>query len=56
MNPRHSVGAPDDDDHLKVAAYDTDAEASAFRERRPPNWQEAAAALEAEGHYYPQRV
>ena len=42
-------------EHRRVA-YDTDAEASAFRERRPPNWQEAAAALEAEGHYYPQRV
>ena len=42
-------------EHRRVE-YDTDQEAAAFRQRRPPNWKEAAAALEAEGHYYPQRV
>ena len=42
-------------EHRRVE-YDPAAEAVAFRERRPPNWQEAVAALEAEGHYYPQRV
>ena len=42
-------------EHHRVE-YDPAAAAVAFRERRPPNWQEAVAALEAEGHYYPQRV
>jgi predicted phosphodiesterase len=42
-------------EHRRVE-YDTDQEAAAFREQRPPNWEEAATALAAEGHYYPQRV
>ena len=42
-------------EHRRVA-YDVGPEADAFRERRPPGWEEAAAAIEAEGYYYPQKV
>ena len=42
-------------EHHRVA-YDAGQEAAAFRERRPPGWQEAAAAIEADGYYYPQKV
>lgn len=37
-------------------AYDTAAESAAFRTHRPPRWEEAVAALEADGYYYPQRI
>ncbi len=41
--------------HHRVG-YDVAAEAAAFRERRPPGWEQAVAALEQDGYYYPQRV
>ena len=42
-------------EHQRVA-YDVGQEAAAFRERRPPGWEEAAAGIEREGYYYPQKV
>ena len=42
-------------EHRRVA-YDVGPEADAFRERRPPGWEEAAAAIETDGYYYPQKV
>ncbi len=42
-------------EHQRVA-YDVGDEADAFRQRRPPGWEEAAATIAAEGYYYPQRV
>jgi len=42
-------------EHQRVP-YDVGQEAGAFRERRPPGWEEAAAAIERDGYYYPQKV
>lgn len=42
-------------EHQRVA-YDVGPEADAFRWQRPPGWQEAAAAIETDGYYYPQKV
>lgn len=41
--------------HHRVA-YNVAAEADAFRAHQPPRWQEALAAIEADGYYYPQRI
>ena len=41
--------------HHRVA-YDVAAEADAFRTHQPPRWQEALAAIETEGYYYPQKI
>lgn len=41
--------------HQRVA-YDVAAEIAAFRAHRPPRWEEAVAALETDGYYYPQRI
>ncbi len=42
-------------EHHRVA-YDTTAERDAFLAQRPPRWEEAVAALETDGYYYPQRI
>lgn len=48
------------DGHWSVAhhrvAYDTVAESAAFRAHQPPRWEEAVAALDTDGYYYPQRI
>ncbi|MBP6016809.1 MAG: metallophosphoesterase family protein [Candidatus Promineofilum sp.] len=41
--------------HIRLS-YDTMAESAAFRESRPPRWEEAVAALEKDGYYYPQQI
>lgn len=41
--------------HYRVK-YDTNAESAAFRASQPPGWEQAAAALDAHGYYYPQRI
>ena len=41
--------------HQRVK-YDTDAESAAFRASQPPGWEQAVAALDAHGYYYPQRI
>ena len=42
-------------EHRRVA-YDVTREAAAFRDKRTPGWEEALAAIEREGWYYPQKV
>jgi len=42
-------------EHRRVA-YDVSREAAAFRDKRPPGWQQAAVAIERDGLYYPQKV
>ena len=41
--------------HRRVA-YDAAAEAEAFGRQQPPGWQDAVAAIEADGYYYPQKL
>lgn len=41
--------------HNRVG-YDTAAEVDAFRNNRPPNWEQAVASLKSEGYYYPQQI
>lgn len=41
--------------HHRVS-YDAAAERDAFRRNRPPGWENAVAALDAQGYYYPQRI
>ncbi len=41
--------------HYRVA-YDVAGEAAALRAARPPQWSDAAAALERDGYYYPQKI
>ena len=41
--------------HRRVA-YDAAAEAEALSRQQPPGWEEAAAAIAADGYYYPQRI
>jgi predicted phosphodiesterase len=36
--------------------YDAADESAAFRAGRPPGWEQAVAALDAHGYYYPQRI
>lgn len=42
-------------EHRRVE-YDVRQEAAAFRDKQPPGWQEAVAAIERDGLYYPQKV
>ena len=41
--------------HHRVV-YTGEVEAEAFRANRPPGWEEAVAALEKQGYYYPQKI
>jgi len=41
--------------HNRVS-YDTGTERDAFVREQPPGWENAVAALETDGYYYPQRI